>query len=299
MLHAVVAVALGAILVVAAGLKLAAPRASAEALATFGVPRTARLALLLVAVVVEAGLGVAVAAGADVAAFAAAALLVAFAVAQAAALRRGQAGRPCACFGARSTLSPRAVARDAALAAAFSALPFLPREDPSTDTWLAIGLGVALVAVACLAVAVLALAREVGMLRLALGPQRALDLEGEGPPVGTRLALAARFASTSRTTVALAVFSSEGCPVCEATAPAIEAVRADPEVSVEVFDEHRHADAWAEAAVPGAPYAVALHPRSGQVLAKGTFNGLGQLDGLLGTALARADEAGAPEVAHA
>ncbi len=44
----------------------------------------------------------------------------------------------------------------------------------STDEWLALGLGVALLLCVGLGIAVLALAREIGMLRLRLGPAAAL-----------------------------------------------------------------------------------------------------------------------------
>ena len=111
--------------------------------------------------------------------------MVAFAVALAVAIRAGRAGLPCPCFGSGSRIGWLAVARNAALAAAFVAVPFVPDVEASTDTWLAIGLAVALVAVAVLAIAVLALAREVGMLRLRLPPQAALELLSEGPEIGS------------------------------------------------------------------------------------------------------------------
>jgi hypothetical protein len=48
---------------------------------------------------------------------------------------------------------------------------------------------VSLAAVPALAVAVLALARELGELRLAIAPQAALSLEHEGPELGSRVDL--------------------------------------------------------------------------------------------------------------
>jgi len=87
----------------------------------------------------------------------------------------------------------------------------------------------------------------------------------------------------------LAVFSSEGCPLCRQVAPAVEHVRSDPLVAVEIYDELLAADTWRAVQVPGSPYAVAL-TLDGVVLSKGTFNGLGQLESILGTARFRERE---------
>ena len=89
-------------------------------------------------------------------------------------------------FLARGAPQPRAGGR-------VRADPVAPTRSRST-AWLAgIGVGVALLACAALTVAVLALAREVGMLRLQLGTQGALEIAGEGPEIGSRApALAAR-----------------------------------------------------------------------------------------------------------
>jgi hypothetical protein len=165
----------------------------------------------------------------------------------------------------------------------------VPFEPASTDAWLGIGLAVALLAVVGLTVAILALAREVGELRLALGPQAALDVAGEGPPLGTRTELVERFAYPPKARLALAVFSSEGCPICASLAPAVSLLERDTAVAVRSFDEHRDADVWRELSVPGAPYAVAMD-LDGSVLAKGTFNSLPQLESVLGAAERRAVE---------
>src|ERR687891_543947 len=129
------------------------------------------------------------------AAYLAAGLVAAFGAAMLFVLRGGGAGSPCACFGARSTVGWPAVVRNLVLSFAFVALPLLPEGQPSTDEWLALGLAVALLTCAGLAIAVLALAREVGMLRLRLGPGAALEIPSEGPPVGSRTALIERFAT--------------------------------------------------------------------------------------------------------
>jgi Methylamine utilisation protein MauE len=281
---------LGGMLLGSACAKLAAPRRTRAALATFGLRGEAgRAAAWSGVVVVEAGLGVGVALGFDAAAWAAAGLMLAFAAVLTGALRAGRAGRPCGCLGPRSKVSRTAVVRNLALAAGFAVLPFVPERTPSTEGWLAIGLGIALAAVAALAVLVLGLAREVGELRLALGPQLALEIEGEGPPLGERVALIERFAPDAQARFALAVFSSDGCPMCQALAPAVRAFGQDPLVAVETFDEHRDAGVWRALAIPGSPYAVVL-ALDGTVLAQGTFNSIRQLESLVATAEARERE---------
>jgi hypothetical protein len=134
---------------------------------------------------------------------------------------------------------------------------------------------------------VLALAREVGMLRLQLGTQGALEIAGEGPDVGSpaeSLATCIAMPSPGGTErLGLAVFSSEGCHLCQTLSPAIENVANDPHVTVGVFDEVADAALWRELEIPGSPFAIALD-RHGTVLAKGTFNNLAQLESVLATA---------------
>jgi len=155
---------LGGVLAGASLAKLASPSSSRAALASFGIEgRRAQSLAFPLLIGAELVLAVGVIAGLDVAAALAAARMGLFAATMVTAILRGNAGAPCACFGARSTVGWPAVIRNAALAAAFAALPLLPEDELSTDEWLALGLAVALVACAGLAVAVLALAREVGM----------------------------------------------------------------------------------------------------------------------------------------
>jgi Methylamine utilisation protein MauE len=252
---------------------------SRQALRSYGLERAgARRAIWAGTILAEAALAAAVAAGVPGAAFAAAGLLAVFALALAGAILRGRTGAPCGCFGGRSRIGRAALARTTLLAGAFAALPFLPDLEPSTQTWLAAGLVVALAGLAALGVAVLALARELGELRLAVAPQAALALEHEGPELGGRVALIERF--ERRAPLALAVFTSPGCALCEALKPSLQLLANDPEVELALFDEEGDADAWASLAVPGSPYAVALAP-DGEVLAKGTFNSLFQLESVL------------------
>ena len=270
---------LGALLVVAAGAKLLAGGRARQALRSYGIPSPrARAALWTLTIAAEAGLGAAVAAGVPGAAEVAAALLAVFALALVVAIARGREGAPCGCFGGRSRIGWAAVLRTALFAAALAALPLLPDTKPSTDTWLATGLVVALVAVAALAVAVLALARELGELRVAIAPQSALSIEDEGPQIGSRVDLIERFERTAP--LAVAVFSSPGCALCQALEPSLRLVASDPEVELELFDEEADAGIWRELGIPGSPYAVVLSA-DGDVLAKGTFNSLFQLESLL------------------
>jgi hypothetical protein len=124
----------------------------------------------------------------------------------------------------------------------------------------------------------LALARELGELRLAVAPQAALSLDHEGPELGGRVGLIDRF--EGRAPLAVAVFTSPNCSLCVALEPSLRLIANDPDVELVLFDEHDDADAWESLAVPGSPYGVVLAP-DGVVLAKGTFNSLYQLESLL------------------
>ncbi len=267
-------------LLVAAAGKARAGASARDALRSYGL-NNARLRAVAwgAAIAAEVGLAVAVAIDVD-AAFAAAALMFAFALAQVVAIARGRAGAPCGCFGSRSRLGWGSVMRTGLLASAFLALPFLPDGEPSTETWLGIGLGVALVGVAALAVALLALARELGELRLAVAPQAALSIDHEGPELGGRVGLIDRFERDPRSRRLVAAFTSPNCSLCAALEPSLRLLANDPGVELRLFDEEADADTWAALAVPGSPYAVVLAP-DGEVLAKGTFNSLYQLESLL------------------
>ena len=276
--------ALGAVLAGASAAKLASPGASRTALATFGFQGARLQGLAWAALIaIELGLAAGVIAGSDVAALLAAGLMALFAATMVGAMLRGRAGAPCGCFGARSTVSGAAIARNLAIAAGFAALSLLPEQELSTDEWLGLGLLLALLACAGLAVAVLALGREVGMLRLRLGPAGALEVSGEGPALGARLDLRERFDPGPHAELALAVFTSRGCRVCESLEPALASLTRDPLLALRRFDEHAAADVWEELRIPGSPFALALD-LEGRVLAKGTFNNLAQLESVLAAA---------------
>jgi thiol-disulfide isomerase/thioredoxin len=293
MLEIVLRVGLCIALAGAALAKLAAPRASIDALSTFGFRESpARPIAWVTLIAIELALALAVALGSDVAAYAAAALMAMFAALTIGALLRGQAGAPCACFGPRSKVSWLGVLRNALLAAGFALLPSADSVSIGTDAWMWILIGVALAGCVGLTIAVLALAREVGMLRLQLGTQGALEVRGEGPEIGsTAPGLSARI-SQNGADYELAVFTSEGCGICQTLAPAIENVAQDPRVAVGVFDEVVEAELWRNLEIPGSPFALALD-REGTVLAKGTFNNLAQLESVLATAARREQAASA------
>jgi hypothetical protein len=275
--------ALAAVLALAAVSKVRSPRSAARGLETFRVPGPFRIPAVGVIAGAELVLAAGAAAGFDAAAYTAAAMLAAFAVVLGATLAGGGRGKPCACFGARSRVSGGAVARNLVLAAAFVAAPSLPEGRPSAEGWLALGLLATVLCVGVLAVAVVALAREVGLLRLRLGTESALDIVEDGPPIGSRITLPERFDGTAPERLALAVFSSDACRLCQSLKPVVAAFARDPLVAVEIFDEVQDADVWRALNIPGSPFAVALDS-DGAVRAKGTFNTYGQLESIVATA---------------
>lgn len=281
---------LAAVLAGASVAKLASPGSSQAAMASFGVEgRRAQAFAWGLVIAAELALAVGVAAGSETAAWLAAVLMAAFAATMVAAIMRGHAGAPCACFGARSTVGWAGVARNLALAGAFAGLTFLPAEQLTTDEWLGLGLGAALLACAGLVIAVLALAREIGMLRLRVGPEGALEIAEEGPPLGSRTELVERFEFEPEAELALAVFTSRECRVCRSLEPAVAALSREPLLAIAGFDEADEPEVWERLRVPGSPFAIALD-RAGTVLAKGTFNNLAQLETVLGAAERRRAE---------
>ncbi len=290
-METILRVGLGIVLAGAALAKLASPRASIAAMASFGFERGPTRPIAWAGLIaIELGLAFGVALGSDPAAYLASGLMLLFAALTAGAILRGRAGAPCACFGPRSKVSWLGVLRNLALAAGFALTPSVDSLALSTDAWLGLAVAIALAACAGLTVAVLALAREVGMLRLQLGTQGALEIAGEGPDVGSQAqALASRLAvpaANGTGQFGLAVFSSEGCHLCQTLSPAIENVANDPHVTVGVFDEVADAALWRDLGIPGSPFAIATDDR-GTVLAKGTFNNLAQLESVLATAARR------------
>ena len=288
---------LAGVLAGAAFAKLASPSAGREALAGFGFESPlARTVGFWSLIAIELGLAAGLVAGSTEAAVLGAGLMTMFGLVMAGAIARGRAGQPCGCFGARSRIGWAGVARNFALAAGFVAVVALPSSDLTTDEWLGLGVIGALAASAALGAMVLALAREVGLLRMRVGPGSALEISHEGPEVGSRTEIAADIPSLAGKELGLAVFTSAGCHICEAMRPAVDSIAAHPAVAVGTFDEVAQSDAWVALDVPGSPYAVALDTQ-GTVLAKGTFNNLAQLESILATGERR--RKGIAEAAHA
>ena len=283
MVAVVLCLVLGLVLVAAAGFKLVGGAQARAALATYGVRgETPAKAVWGGLIAVELVLGVAVGAGSTLAANAAALFMAGAATAQIAAILAGRTGAPCACFGANGKVGKASAGRAVLLAAAFALLPLLERSEPTTDEWQTFGLIGALLAIGALTVVVLALAREVGMLRLAVPQAGALEIAHEGPEVGAQSALF-EASELGPDRIGLAVFTSEGCGLCRVLAPTVQRFGAHPSVVLRTFDEVEHAAQWEAADVPGSPFAVAL-AADGTVLAKGTFNSGAQLESVLATA---------------
>jgi hypothetical protein len=288
-LTAIVSIWLALVLGASAALKAWRVERASEALATYGiarapVQRVAVWVLISVETIVAAGL----LATLQAAQVLAAVLFLAFALATATALAAGRGGRPCACFGGDSRLSRLSPVRALALAvvALVLALGLLGDAPSGYARWLTLGLSLSIAATGALTVAVLALAREVGVLRLSAGGRGALEIPEEGPELGEVQPWAQALPRDSGAVLLLAVFSSDGCPLCRRVAPAVAHMAGDPLLGVRTFDEHVDASIWAQAGVPGSPYAVALS-LEGVALAKGTFNNLGQLESVLATARRR------------
>jgi hypothetical protein len=262
LLELLLAALLGSALLVAAGLKAADRTSTAVAAGTFGLRgRAARWAWLPLAAG-ETLLAAALLAGSSEGAWATAAVLAAFAVAQAGAIAAGRGGAPCGCFGARGVVSWGSASRTAALSAGAAALAAGGATvAPSLRT-------------AAAAAAVLAAAIVVARARRSGAPGGALEIAGEGPPLGARLPLAGD-------SVRLAFFSSPDCRLCRALIGPARALGAS------VHDERDDREAWTAAGVPGAPFAVAL-AADGTVLAKGTVNTRRQLTSVLAAARERA-----------
>ena len=136
----------------------------------------------------------------------------------------------------------------------------------------------------------LALAREVGLLRLRLGPGSALEIAEEGPPVFSRVGADRALPPRSRDRRWRWRCSSPTAATSAArSSPRSRVLERDPLVAVESFEEVADAAVWSELEIPGSPFAIALD-REGTVLAKGTFNNLAQLESVLATAERRRGE---------
>lgn len=164
--------------------------------------------------------------------------------------------------------------------------------------------------VVALCVVVVALARQIGTLHLRLGPRGALEIDDEGPPLGEAAAtIDATDANGDEVTIGrsgagqLLLFVTPGCRVCDEVLPGVGAVaragRLSPYVITDGLQEWdgletvtarsvSSSEAFRAFAVPGTPYAVVVDDM-GIVRAKGTVNNLEQMEGLVDSAIKRAD----------
>ena len=181
------------------------------------------------------------------------------------------------------------------------------------DGWWAVSYVTLWLLVLALCLVVVALARQIGTLHMRLGPRGALEMDDEGPELGSpAVSIPTQDLKGDAVVVGAAsqllMFVSPGCHVCEQVLPSISAVAEQGKLSALVItdvDEEETAltfkskrvgapvvpgVAIAQAyEVPGTPYVV-VTDRTGVVAAKGTVNNLEQVEGLIDSAQRRSAE---------
>jgi len=158
--------------------------------------------------------------------------------------------------------------------------------------WWAAAFVVQWVLIAILAVVVIALARQIGVLHLRIAPVGALEMDDEGPPLGEPLAPRAAAGRDGTTIIIggpgarrLLTFVSTTCPLCERILPSLPAAAQASGLVAQVVSDP---DAERALDVPGVPFVVVVD-ELGVVRSKGTVNSLEQLEGLIDTASRRID----------
>jgi hypothetical protein len=156
--------------------------------------------------------------------------------------------------------------------------------------WWAAAFVVQWVLLAVLAVVVVAMARQIGVLHLRLEPLGALEIDDEGPGLGEAPARrSARAAEGSTVFVGgaggqrLLTFVSPTCPICERVLPSLPAAAGAFGLELQVVSDRELELAYN---VPGVPFVV-VFDEFGVVRAKGTVNSLEQVEGLVDTARRR------------
>ncbi|HJR44812.1 MAG TPA: thiol-disulfide isomerase [Actinomycetota bacterium] len=186
------------------------------------------------------------------------------------------------------------------------------------DGWWAVSYVMLWGLVIALCLVVVALARQIGTLHMRLGPRGALEMDDEGPELGSEAPPIPTHDITGEPVVIggadqLLMFVSPGCHVCEQVLPSVGAVaeegRLAPYVITDVDEEEttltfKHKRVAAPVVpgigvaqayeVPGTPYVVIVD-RDGLVAAKGTVNNLEQIEGLIDSARRRSTEGFHPE----
>ena len=288
-LSVVARILVGLLLLWAAAAKLRRRDDLPDWLAAYGLPaRLARPAAWAV-MSAEAVVGLLLLAGLALpaSAYAAVGLGAVFVAALAQARLRGVERLRCGCFGASEGRTTLLLLR----AGGFTALAVLAAVtegseiSASRDTLVLVALGVLAAAVAVLALLVLALYRQVGVLTLRLGPRVPLELAEEGPELGEP---APALEGLQRRGAELVAFFSPGCRVCRQLAPGVAAL-ARHGLVVRVVEETEDEVAFERWNVPGTPFVV--HLVDGVVAAKGTVNTLEEVEELLATGGARVNAA--------
>jgi hypothetical protein len=242
------ALAVAAVLLAAAALKVADRGGSAAALSTYGLQgRLASVSVVAIAIA-ETSIAVGLLLGSRAAAYGGGALLAGFALALGAALASGRAGAPCGCLGARGGVSVAGVVRAAALSVACLGAPGASGVAPLVAA-----------AIFALVVGCVLVVERAGLL----APAGALSLDAEGPELGATLPASAE----------VLLFTAAGCALCARVRRALGVET----VTVTEFGED--SELWRTANVPGAPYLVVLE--DGVVRAKGTANTGPQVRSLL------------------
>jgi len=260
--------------------KLATLTRFAMVLGTHGVPRPMRrpgAALLAVAEIALGGL-----LGAGIAttpvAIAAAALSGVFTLALIRTRVRGNTRSTCGCFGGRRPANTNVlILRSAGIAGASVLLAsgVANVTGPRPETLRSAVLAVLGILVIGLALAVVALFRQVGVLSLRLAPQTALELLDEGPAIGEPAPLLPELTRMGQELVA---FVSLNCRMCLDVLPGLRALDRDT-LPVHWVREDAEEDVFADWAVPGTPYVV--YVVDGIVRSKGLVNTLEQIDWVL------------------
>jgi hypothetical protein len=160
--------------------------------------------------------------------------------------------------------------------------------------WWAAAFVVQWILVAVLAIVVVSLARQIGVLQLRLAPLGALEINGEGPPLGEAPeARQVRTPDGSSRVIGgpgrsrLVAFVSDTCPICEQVAPSLPAAADASGLELQVVSDPELETAYG---VPGVPFVVVLD-EVGVVRSKGTVNSLEQVEGLVDTARRRTMQA--------
>ena len=160
--------------------------------------------------------------------------------------------------------------------------------------WWAAAFVVLWILVAVLAIVVVALARQIGVLQLRLAPLGALEVDDEGPELGEAPeARPVRTPDGSRRVIGgpgrgrLVAFVSDTCPICERVAPSLPAAARASGLELQLVSDPDLETAYG---VPGVPFVVVLD-EVGVVRSKGTVNSLEQVEGLVDTARRRTMQA--------